>query len=233
VDFEAAGDEDGGVVLVGHAVGAVGVAGGLDGLEAADEVVHGNVAGDEDGAGAALGPPDEVAVVAADGFREAEGEAVEVDGAGFAVVAGEDAGFGLLLRGEGRVGLFNGGCQLGPAVAIGKVLREGRGGQVLRLDVACVRAESIKSDEGFEGKDGDGEGDEEQAGDGEGADVGGLEPFERGAVADEEVEGVGAGGEEDGVGGGEPVELSFLEHEEYILGRGRPSRMPGRVCQGR
>ena len=68
-DLEAAGNADGGVVLKGHAISAGCLARRFHAFETACYVLEADVDGDDNLARAALRPPDEVAVVPADGFR--------------------------------------------------------------------------------------------------------------------------------------------------------------------
>src|SRR5215212_10116053 len=98
--LRVATDVDRQVVLVGHAVVAPHRAGPFDPAEHAFELFTRNAHGYEGFSTAAPRSPQVVGVVAADGLRQAVPRAEEVYGPGLAVVAGEHAGLGTLLRRE-------------------------------------------------------------------------------------------------------------------------------------
>ena len=97
---QAEHDQDGSIVLKGHAVGASRSAGERDRVRAARQVACWNVDGNQHPARAALGTLDEVAIVAADHPGQTHCRSIELDCACFSIVAGEDAGCGLLLWGQ-------------------------------------------------------------------------------------------------------------------------------------
>lgn len=83
-------------------------------------------AGEDDDAfaGAAVGTPEEVALMSADGVGEAVFRAEEVDGAGLSVVLRKDAGLGADIEREGVEDAGGGGGHFGPAELVGEELRE-------------------------------------------------------------------------------------------------------------
>ena len=143
--------------------------------------------------------------------------AEEIDGAGFAVVAGEEADAALLLGCEGTVGFEDEVDLLLPAEAVGVELREGAGGHSFGVAAFAIEVHGFGvAEPGVRTEDGDGHGEDEEAGEEEG----GLEEGEgEGAVlldgsaaTEAMLPGDAAGGEEDGVDGGAVVVLGVESH---------------------
>src|SRR5215212_4531899 len=122
--LRVAADVDGEVVLVRHAVLAPHRIRLFDVAEHGLEEFGREADADHDLPGATSWSPQIIVVVAADGFGKTVPGAVEVHGRGLAVVAGEDAGFGLLLRRQPVAYPGDGPHHVLPTQPVGEVQRE-------------------------------------------------------------------------------------------------------------